>query len=570
MKHTLEIVAPWYHWERQWHDHGLSPRESRPVLQKFDRPDMIAGFTADPQHSLTFTPDDFVHRVNATLPADATYLERLAGAVLEKTDTRKLFLPTHRRFYLVVCQLCCDAPGLPDAQRKRVTRAGFVVRRAGFIQAQASAGAVATAADRNEALDLVGQLAEAVRALRTVSAAGLPEVLTRRARKAPNAASRIVAKFEATRRERVASLASDMATLKTRLSELPPDTLDTILPRPFMEGWIPSEHDGIGSWQAVDDASGALVERTYPLHPLVPDPGARNHSAEGATLYFGLVPTSSMDTDAWGTPQFDAERLYSIRCFVREEDAAGCPGSPVWSRPTESFRLAEHMDPVGTAHRSITIQMPDLNALAAHAATASGPPGGLRMVTPNASTPRFQVSGDGVPTGGSMGNGQICFFYIPLITIVARFVLNLFLPVVVIVFQLWWMLLLKLCILPSASFKAHLQAAAALKGKFDPSVAADVHAQVAVLSDMSGLQAGSSGNLFSADRLKDPDGNQVAAMAARQLDQMSTAEARDQASKDGTVPGTAGAPPSLVSGLVYETRVYGRPTVSEVVHGEVA
>ena len=43
--------------------------------------------------------------------------------------TRKLFLNTHKRFYLVVCELHCDAPGLPNAQHSDVLEAGFVVRR---------------------------------------------------------------------------------------------------------------------------------------------------------------------------------------------------------------------------------------------------------------------------------------------------------------------------------------------------------------------------------------------------------------------------------------------------------
>lgn len=570
MKRSLKIVAPWYHWERQWTTDGMAPRDSRPVLQKFDRPDMVGGFTADPQHSLTFVDEDHVYDVSSTLPSGASYLERLAGAILSKTDTRKLFLPTHHRFYLVVCQLCCDAPGLPDACRKRVAQAGFVVRRYGLTQAQSGAGGDASAADVAEALSLVKQLGAAVRALRKVSSSGLPGLLTRQARKASGTAAKIVTKFESTRAQKVKGLAGDMVDLKKRLAELPAAAVEAVLPQGFVEGWVPSEHDGIGSWQVVDETSGDVVERTYPLYPLVPDPTAQDHSAEGATLYFGLVPTSSMDTDAWGTPQLDADRTYAIRCFVREKDDAGCLGPAVWSAPTEAFRLAPHMDPVGTANRSITIQMPDLNALAAHATTAGGPPGGVRMVTPDASMLQFQVSGDGLPTGGSAGGGQICFFYIPLITIIARFVLSLFLPVVVFVFQLWWMLLLKLCIMPSASFQADLEAAAALEGSFDASVSADVDIQVAVLSDMSGLKANSGGNLFGSSALEGPDGNQVAAMAAKQLDQISTAADREDASQAGTVPGSPGAPASLVDALVYETRIYGRPTVTEVVQEEVA
>ncbi len=44
---------------------------------------------------------------------------------------------------------------------------------------------------------------------------------------------------------------------------------------------------------------------------------------------------------------------------------------------------------------------------------------------------------------------QICSFSIPLITIVATFVFKLFLPIVMLVFELWFLLRLKFCIPPS-------------------------------------------------------------------------------------------------------------------------
>ena len=67
------------------------------------------------------------------------------------------------------------------------------------------------------------------------------------------------------------------------------------------------------------------------------------------------------------------------------------------------------------------------------------------------------------PPGGSTGPRQICTFAIPLITIVATFVFKLFLPVVILIFQLWFMLLLKFCIPPEANLDAGLaQALAAL------------------------------------------------------------------------------------------------------------
>jgi hypothetical protein len=59
--------------------------------------------------------------------------------------------------------------------------------------------------------------------------------------------------------------------------------------------------------------------------------------------------------------------------------------------------------------------------------------------------PLGKIPGPGA--GGAPGgdSAETCSFAIELITIVATFVLSLFLPIVVFAFQLWWMLLLKFC-----------------------------------------------------------------------------------------------------------------------------
>ena len=59
---------------------------------------------------------------------------------------------------------------------------------------------------------------------------------------------------------------------------------------------------------------------------------------------------------------------------------------------------------------------------------------------------------------GVKGFPQICFFAIPLITIVAFFVLRLFLPILVFLFNLYFLLAFRFCILPSVSIDAGLDA----------------------------------------------------------------------------------------------------------------
>jgi hypothetical protein len=100
--------------------------------------------------------------------------------------------------------------------------------------------------------------------------------------------------------------------------------------------------------------------------------------------------------------------------------------------------------------------MPNLAELAAQAAAL--PVESLapaKVVQPQAMN--FDVS-DGKGENGRVGGGQICFFAIPLITIVAFFVFKLFLPVVVLLFGLFFLLSLKLCIPPSFQISAGLDA----------------------------------------------------------------------------------------------------------------
>jgi hypothetical protein len=114
----------------------------------------------------------------------------------------------------------------------------------------------------------------------------------------------------------------------------------------------------------------------------------------------------------------------------------------------------------------VTVQLPDLAQLHADAVRLSpGGSGGVRFQSP----PRSQLSItatdlQAAPGPNAMKNSgfQICSFAIPLITIVAFFVFQLFLPIVVFIFQLWFLLTLRFCIPPDVTagvnFAAELDA----------------------------------------------------------------------------------------------------------------
>lgn len=468
-QHPWMLVAPWWHWPAQT-GHG---RTSHPALQKYETPDLVNTFLADPQLRLQFlsSTDEVVKITPASSP--------MGIPVRTPTGMRKLYLDTHRRHYLVTCELHCDATGFPAVTRDQICQSGFVIRRRLFdVPSQ----------ERTAARAMLRRLAGARQRLVSVE--------TELAATRPRQASAMhVGKLEA-RREAAGNLvAQQQAALHEWASGIGLNRR--------LEGWIPRGKDasgcyvdipscpgagtaaglvplaGVGRWAAVEELPDELREGWFPLCPLVANPAQPDSDATGATIFFGLVPTGSADVDQSGTARFDDASSYEIRCFVRRHKPA-CPRTGpqchcpiVWSDPTESYMLAPHFDLQGTANRPVTVQLPDLAALQSDALTLPlGSAGGIIMKAPQSLMPTATF-----PPGGSMGSsGEICTFAIPLITIVATFVFKLFLPVVILIFQLWFMLLLKFCIPPEANLDAGLeQALAALPP--DLSVGATFEAQ---------------------------------------------------------------------------------------------
>jgi hypothetical protein len=202
-------------------------------------------------------------------------------------------------------------------------------------------------------------------------------------------------------------------------------------------------------------------------------------------MYFGLIPASSFDSDAQGKSRYDDDSFYEIRCFVRRHNDCcprkvdaipDCAGEIVWSRPTSRYKLAPQFDLEGTSNRPITIKMPNLAELAAQAVKRPfGKYSPVKFIQPQGLNAKTD---GGLPTSGDMGGFQICFFSIPLITIIALFVLNIFLPIVVFLFGLWFLLAFKFCIPPSISLDAGLQAELDVVGELGLSVDADFSVDV--------------------------------------------------------------------------------------------
>jgi hypothetical protein len=475
------LVAPWYRWRRQ----GVPARDTRPVLQKYEVSDPVAVFREDPQRSLKFTTDDLVHRIDKApalpgLPAPMAGLQRrLSPVVRVPTDLRKLYLDTHKRWYLVVAELRIDDPGFPCVPRREACEAGFVIRKRKLdfpIETEPEVRGILR--DLGAATVELGQARRRADGLRVAIVREGATVGDDRVREA------ITLREEAVDvgRRRLADWASRVGARRVEL------------------GWVPDPRsERIGAWQSVDAEPQRLTEATTRMYPLVQDP-----PDPSATLYFGLVPTGSSDATDAGDARFDDDTSYEIRCYVRRHDP-GCPktsrpgdcqGELFWSRPTEAYRLAPHFDLTGTSNRPVTIQLPDLKALEAEAVVGKA---GLRLKAPSESSLEFEIDGDNKPVNGSrQAFAQICSFAIPLITIVATFVFKLFLPILVLLFNLWFLLKLRFCIPPSVELDADIDAAVAAIGDVELDVELDVDLQADLKVEFDGIVGKGSGTKLAA------------------------------------------------------------------------
>ena len=507
------IVAPWWQWtgpagvpqgEKVTPDLAKG-RLSVPVFQKYDSPKLVNEFIKDPQKRLKFVEEDLVHALRPSpdpvhskakgkstgrdllLRISASWGKDKDGNDLiidrqylpDGTNTRKIFLDSHKRFYLVVCQIHCDGPGFPKAARQKICEAGFVVRRRRVEPSDCA---------MQEAKPIIQQLA-AGRA-RLGRANQLLAIESKALEAATGQAGGVAtnAKFESLLKTRQ-SLQALVDAEKARFDEW---AIRFGLQTPHLEGWLKSEKgfDKLGCWETVEEMPDDLgQESSFPLYPLIPDKNDPAHPGQFGTVYFGILPTHSHDCEPGGRPRFDDQEFYEVRCWVRRhktphdpDQACPCPDGLFWSRPTQAYKLASHFDLTGTSHQPVTIQLPDLNALAAQAKPTLGvgfakPPGSLM----------FSVDKDGKPHDERKPDSkfEICFFPIPLITIVATFVFELFLPIIMFVFQLWWMLALKFCIPPEVDVAAGVNAELALKGGLE----FDIDASLSVGTTMADLEA---------------------------------------------------------------------------------
>ena len=202
----------------------------------------------------------------------------------------------------------------------------------------------------------------------------------------------------------------------------------------------------------------------------------------GSEKAWTLLGTESLQT--LGGSGFLQE--YPIEQYVRDakidtlyEGTTAIQGQDLFFRKiVKDPKTAEKLMPdhFVMTKRPITIRMPDLAQLLAQAVTR--PRGALSNVRV-VHAQQLQVKAKDQKAEGALGGAAICHFSIPLITIVAMFVLSLFLPIVVFIMQLWYLLAFRFCIPPQVSLGGGFKLAADLTAKL-PEV--DGKLQIAAVS----------------------------------------------------------------------------------------
>lgn len=431
----MALRAPWYACLRAQTDRFGKAAALAPCIQKYDTEDFVAALVARPQRSLCWAPEDhWSFPVPRTAAEQRNLRQLLSPFSMARSDIRKLFQPSHQRFYAVTVELFCDVAGLPRPGPGDDPTVRFVLRR--------TLVTVSTQVDRKTLRDFAKLAARKLVGHETFAAAEPRDEMATDLAAAYRAWAHDAELLRAFEQEH----AQEIAALGIRAE---------------VQGWFVRE-DGQGGWHPVPGEPGDPVpdgeEQTYgmwriprPRRDCVPDPGR--------SLWFGTVPTYSGDTDAAGRPKLDDKTTYHLRCVATRRRPDPCPPIVTVSEPTAPFRLAAFFDPAGTANRRVHVRLPDFEAVQAQLATGR-PVGGVEFERPAASQLTSfplgvipAVPGSGKADGDAAEN---CFFAIELITIVAMFVLSLFLPIVIIVFQLWWMLLLKFCWPPSDTMDAVL------------------------------------------------------------------------------------------------------------------
>jgi hypothetical protein len=141
----------------------------------------------------------------------------------------------------------------------------------------------------------------------------------------------------------------------------------------------------------------------------------------------------------------DDGATYVARAFVRVRDHEGCPPRLVWSAPSEPFAVAPWHE--ASEAPPVRVSLPNLFK-----------PGALKALKPSVvfdlpeelqavlakNSPKDLIEGKGKKGDAGIGLDWLCGFSIPIITLCAFIVLNIFLQLFDLIFR--WLFFFKICI----------------------------------------------------------------------------------------------------------------------------
>ncbi|MCI0744218.1 MAG: hypothetical protein L0Y58_02330 [Verrucomicrobia subdivision 3 bacterium] len=214
------------------------------------------------------------------------------------------------------------------------------------------------------------------------------------------------------------------------------------------------ELEGLGErrfGQFLKDAVGVLVDGAGGSL-LMPErwPKISANQERGFVQSAKAVLQKRLDEFTGGEGRFDdvrpnSPRRYVLRAFVRVRSDEGCPPKLVWSEYSEQFTIAPWYE--GGLAPPAQVNLP--NALDKNLLRSLKP--NIAFVVPtslanvlNGNSPKSFIEGEAGEGDGNIDFDWICSFSIPLITLCAFIVLNIFLQLFNLIFQ--WLQFIKICI----------------------------------------------------------------------------------------------------------------------------
>ncbi len=325
----------------------------------YDGTDFVKRLLRDPRDSLAVTTDDcwsYPVPVTPTFQAAQAGRLRLATHQLVHTGLRKLYQPSHNRFYVVVVEVFCDQPGLPRAGQHDDFDVAFVMRRY----------RTSVTGERGPTRRLARQLMLDLAHADQIDVDDVDDDCR------PHTP------------EDVRDLWWADHVWHEQFEQDHHDLIDQVKADTEHQGWFVFE-DGSAGWRNLDDpavgpdATG-VREDAIRMWRLPRRPGGLRRGGDAVDLVrchpdvlrralYG--PTARSHAEA-GRPGDLRVRPASSRTSPNQATSTARRRCSTGT-PSEPFRLASPMDPQGTSKRTTSITLPDLRRLAAARRAADGP-----------------------------------------------------------------------------------------------------------------------------------------------------------------------------------------------------